>query len=57
MIEDTGWFESDFQAAFGELAKQGIVANLDDEKNRRRKNYVHFDAHHNKGEYLIRLKS
>jgi len=57
MIEETGWFESDFQAAFGELVRQGIVANLDDETNRRRKKYVHFDAHHNQGEHLIRLKS
>ena len=57
MIEETGWFESDFQAAFGELAGQGIVANLDDETKRRRKKYVRFDAHHNQGEHLIRLKS
>jgi three-Cys-motif partner protein len=56
MIEETGWFESDFQAAFGELASQGIVANLDDKTNRRKKKYVHFDAHHNQGEDLIRLK-
>jgi len=57
MIEETGWFESDFQAAFGELASQGIVANLDDKTNRRRKKYVHFEAQHNQGEYLIKLKS
>ena len=57
MIEETGWFESDFQAAFGELAGQGIVANLDDKAKRRRKKYVHFDSHHNQGEHLIRLKS
>jgi len=56
MIEETGWFESDFQAAFGELASQGIVANQDDDTKRRRKMYVHFDAHHNQGEHLIRLK-
>ena len=57
MIEETGWFESDFQAAFGELASQGIVANLDDKTNRRRKNYVHFEDQHSQGEYLIRLTS
>ena len=57
MIDEKGWFESDFQAAFGELASQGIVANLDDETKRRRKKYVHFDAHHNQGERLIRLTS
>lgn len=57
MIEDTGWFESDFQAAFGELAEQEIVANLDDLTNRRRKKFVHFDAHQSQGEHLKRLKS
>jgi len=57
MIEETGWFESDFQAAFGELADRGIVANLDDKAKRRRKKFVHFDAHHNQGEHLIRLTS
>ena len=57
MIEETGWFESDFQAAFGELARQGIVANLDDKTNRRRKKYVRFEAQHNQGEHLIRLTS
>lgn len=57
MIEETGWFESDFQAAFGKLASQGIVANLDDGTKRRRKKYVHFEAQHNQGEHLIRLKS
>lgn len=56
MIEETGWFESDLQAAFGELAGQGIVANLDDETKQRRKKYVHFEPHHNQGEHLIRLK-
>jgi hypothetical protein len=56
MIEDTGWFESDFQAAFGELASQGVVANLDDGTQRRRKKFVHFDAQYNQGEELIRLR-
>ena len=45
-----------FQAAFGELASQGVVANLDDGTKRRRKKFVHFDAQHNQGEELIRLK-
>jgi three-Cys-motif partner protein len=57
MIEETGWFESDLQAAFGELSGQGIVANLDDMTKRRRKKFVHFDAYHNQGEHLIRLKT
>lgn len=56
MIEETGWFESDFQAAFRELAEEGAVANLDDTTNRRRTKFVHFDAPHNRGEQLIRLK-
>jgi three-Cys-motif partner protein len=55
MIEETGWFESDFQAVFGELAKQGLVENLDDKNKRRRSKFVHFDAEHNQGEYLKRL--
>lgn len=57
MIEETGWFESDFQVAFRELASEKIAANLDDKNNRRRKKYVKFEADHNKGENLIRLKS
>ena len=56
MIEETGWFESDFQEAFHELAQEGVVANLDDTTNRRRKKFVHFDAVHSKGEQLMRLK-
>lgn len=57
MLEETGWFESDLQAAFGELATQGIVANLDDRTQRRRKKFVRFDAQNNQGEELIRLKT
>ncbi len=57
MIEETGWFESDFQAAFRELASDKIAANLDDKNNRRRKKYVKFEADHNNGETLIRLIS
>lgn len=56
MLEETGWFESDFQAAFGQLAKEGKAANLDDTKKRRRTKYVHFEACSNQGENLIRLK-
>jgi three-Cys-motif partner protein len=54
MLEETGWFESDFQAAFGELAKEGKVENLDDKAKRRSTRYVHFDAHRNRGECLTR---
>lgn len=56
MIEETGWFERDLQAAFGELSRQGIVANIDDNSNRRRTKHVHFDARNNQGEALVRLK-
>jgi three-Cys-motif partner protein len=57
MLEETGWFESDLQAAFGELVAEGQATNLDDEKKRRRKKYIHFDADHNQGERLVRLTS
>jgi hypothetical protein len=43
MLEDTGWFEGNFQDAFHELLIDGKVRNLDDvEKTRRRKKFVHF---------------
>ena len=54
MLEETGWFESDFQAAFGELEKEGRVKNLD-ARGKRRKRFVHFDAPGNKSERLMRL--
>jgi hypothetical protein len=57
MLEETGWFESDLQAAFGELVGEGSAANVDDEKKRRRKKYIHFDANRNQGERLTRLTS
>ena len=56
MLEETGWFESDLQAVFGELQKEGKVANLDDGTHRRRKKYVHFDANYNQGENLIKVR-
>ena len=58
MLEETGWFESNFQEAFRELQKEGKVKNLDDaEKSRRRKKFVHFDANRNKGERLAKVAS
>lgn len=42
MQEETGWFESDFQKAFGELARKGLVKNLDGTPKRRSK-FVHFN--------------
>lgn len=56
MLEETGWFEGDFQAAFGELEKEGRAKNLDT-KGRRRTKFVHFDAHNNKGERLVKETS
>jgi len=56
MIEETGWFESDFQAAFHELEREGRVKNLDATGKRRTK-FVHFTEHGNKGERLVREKS
>lgn len=53
MLEDTGWFESDFQIAFGELENEGRVRNLD-ASGERRKRFVHFDAHGNRGERLVK---
>jgi len=36
---------------------EGMAANVDDEKKRRRKKYIHFDANRNQGERLTRLTS
>ncbi len=56
MLEETGWFESDLQAAFGNLACEGKVKNLDATGKRRTK-FVHFTENHNKGEHLIKVIS
>jgi len=55
MMEETGWFERNFQTAFKELFTKGILVNIDDKKGRRRKNHVNFEANRNKGEEVIRL--
>ncbi len=55
MLEETGWFESDFQAAFHELEREGMVKNLDATVKRRSK-FIHFTSHGNKGERLTREK-
>lgn len=52
MLEETGWFESDFQAAFNDLEREGKVRNLDAIGKRRTK-FVHY----NKGERLIKVIS
>ena len=54
MLEETGWFESNFQEAFHELQKEGKAKNLDDaEKSKRRSKFVHF----NENERLIKVTS
>ena len=50
MLEETGWFESDFQKAFNELAKEGLVKNLDGTPKRRSK-FVYFKD----GEQLVKV--
>lgn len=50
MLEDTGWFISDFQNAFRELEKEGKTKNLDATRSRP-VNAVNFD----KNENLIRI--
>jgi len=54
MLEETGWFESDLQKAFGELLAEGRVENLDMERKRRSR-FVHFDENRKEGERLRRL--
>jgi hypothetical protein len=49
MIEETGWFESDFQAAFHELEREGKVQNINAVRKRRTK-FIHFTT----GERLTR---
>lgn len=52
MLEETGWFISDFQKTFNELVEEGKVKNLDSPR-RRPVHAVHFD----KRESLIKVKS
>lgn len=56
MLEETGWFESDLQAAFGELEREEKVKNLEATGKRRTK-FVHFTENQNKGERLIKVIS
>lgn len=56
MLEETGWFERNFQEAFHELQVEGKVKNLDDAENsKRRKKFIHFDANRNCGERLAKV--
>ena len=56
MLEETGWFESDIQKAFAELAQKGLVKNLN-ATHKRRSKFIHFDANRNAGEHLVKVKS
>ena len=51
MLEDTGWFISDFQEAFRELENEGLVKNLDAAR-KRPVNSVNF----NNNERLVKIK-
>ncbi|MFO8101286.1 MAG: hypothetical protein R6U37_03825 [Dehalococcoidia bacterium] len=53
MIEETGWFISNFQDALAELIQEGKVRNLDALRIRR-KNMVNFSKNGNVGELLQR---
>ena len=51
MLEETGWFISDFQTAFKQLQEENKVKNIDARRTRR-KNVVHFEQ----GERLQKLE-
>jgi three-Cys-motif partner protein len=54
MLEQTGWFISNFQLAFKELENEGKVKNCDSTR-KRPKNVINFQANNNSGELLVRL--
>jgi len=56
MLEETGWFMGDFQKAFGELVKVGKARNLNDDKGRRRSQFVHYKENSGKGEKLAKIE-
>ena len=56
MLEETGWFISEFQRAFGELQLEKRVTNLD-ARRMRPIHVVHFDSNAHSGEYLARIGS
>jgi three-Cys-motif partner protein len=55
MLEETGWFISDFQNAFKQLQEENKVKNLD-ARGTRRKNMVHFEENNLLGERLQKLE-
>jgi three-Cys-motif partner protein len=54
MMEETGWFMSDFQKAFLELGREGKVKNLAS-TGMRTENPVHYWANGNLGELLVKV--
>jgi len=54
MLEETGWFISDFQMAFKELENEGRVDNINSSRNRP-KHPVHFGANRGRGELLRKM--
>jgi hypothetical protein len=56
ILEETGWFESNLQEAFGELQREGKVENLDAPRSRRTR-FVHFEANRQNGERIQKVKS
>lgn len=57
MLEESGWFMGDFQRAFGELVKDSKARNIDDDKGRRRSQFVHYKENSGKGERLVKIKA
>jgi len=55
MVEQTGWFISDFQKAFKELESEGRIDNLNSIRSRPR-HPVHFDANRGSGEFLRKIE-
>ena len=53
MMEETGWFMTDFQKAFLELEREGKVKNLAS-TGMRTENPVHYWANGNRGELLVK---
>ena len=54
MMEETGWFMSDFQKVFLELEREGKVKNLAS-TSMRTENPVHYWANGNRGELLVKV--
>ncbi|MDA8083294.1 MAG: hypothetical protein M0024_06525 [Nitrospiraceae bacterium] len=57
MLEETGWFIGDLQKALGELVTDCKARNLDDDKGRRRSQFVHYKGNSGRGERLVNIKA